>query len=322
MVIYAPLTARTITQRRRSPSTLHANIRLVVVRDGSAILSGDFGQKPLNLGDAALLGANVPCGAEPEGQVTVTTVYLDPDYAIDSFYWQHTELLLDRLEAQDVAAAVFAEPVQVLRLGEQRLEQLGPWLDELVELSQAGNPTESFARMQVLWFSVADVIRPFVRAVPIEEVLSKRVKHRPTLFSGRRLAPVRAEARAIRETLRANPARLWTLDELGRMVRLSDKQATRVFVAAYGRTPHAYLMALRVEWMARLLRESNLTIAAIGRRVGWCSRSRAVDAFREHVGMTPSAYRLRYAPDEKAAVASHCLSSITTSEVGRRTQTG
>lgn len=30
-----------------------------------------------------LVGANVLCGAEPEGHVTSTTVYLDTDYVVD-----------------------------------------------------------------------------------------------------------------------------------------------------------------------------------------------------------------------------------------------
>lgn len=107
--------------------------------------------------------------------------------------------------------------------------------------------------------------------------------------------PVRPEARAIRETLRSNIARRWPLDELSGLVHLSTKHLARVFAQAYGKTPSAYLIMLRVEEMARLLRESNQTVTAIGRRVGWRSRSRAVDAFREHVGMTPSEYRTCHA---------------------------
>lgn len=114
------------------------------------ILSGDFGQYPINVGDVALVGADVSCGIEPEGQVTVTTVYLDSGYAVDQFYWQHTGWIIDRLEAQEVAAAAYAEPVQVLRLGEPLLTELGPWLDDLVQLGSATRPWESFARMQAL----------------------------------------------------------------------------------------------------------------------------------------------------------------------------
>lgn len=116
--------------------------------------------------------------------------------------------------------------------------------------------------------------------------------------------PVRAEARAIRETLRSNIARPWPLEQLSALVHLSKKQLTRVFAQAYGKTPHAYLIMLRVEEMARLLRESNQTITTIGKRVGWRSRSRAIDAFREYVGMSPSEYRTRHARIAKPALSS------------------
>ncbi len=52
-------------------------MKVIVVRDGSAILFAEFGQKPVKIGDVILLGANVLCGSEPAGHITVTTVYLD-----------------------------------------------------------------------------------------------------------------------------------------------------------------------------------------------------------------------------------------------------
>lgn len=86
-------------------------------------------------------------------------------------------------------------------------------------------------------------------------------------------------------------AELWTLDDLAGMVYLSTKQLSRVFTDAYGKTPLAYLTMLRVEEMARLIRETDLTIEQAGRQVGWRSRNRATDAFRQATGMTPSSYR-------------------------------
>src|SRR5690625_4211732 len=52
-------------------------VKVIVVRDGSAILLSEFGQQPVKSGDVILLGSNVLCGSEPEGHVTATTVYLD-----------------------------------------------------------------------------------------------------------------------------------------------------------------------------------------------------------------------------------------------------
>ena len=102
---------------------------------------------------------------------------------------------------------MFAEPVHVLRLGEQRLGGLVPWLDELVELSEVGNAWESFARMQALWFLIADAIRPFIKAMPVQEVLAQWVRARPWSLRNRRIAvPVRVEARTVRDALHSDIA--------------------------------------------------------------------------------------------------------------------
>lgn len=74
-------------------------------------------------------------------------------------------------------------------------------------------------------------------------------------------------------------------------MHLSEKQLTRVFADTYGKTPLAYLTMLRVEEMARLLRETDLTIEQAGRQVGWRSRNRASEAFTQATGITPSRYR-------------------------------
>ncbi|MGP5055233.1 helix-turn-helix domain-containing protein [Brachybacterium paraconglomeratum] len=271
------------TLRRTSVREAHGSVKLVVVRDGSAILSGEFGQRPINIGDVLLIGANVACGAEPEGQVTVTTIYLDPDYAVDQFYWQHTGLVLDRLEAYDIA----------------------PWLDELVELSDARSPAESFARMQALWFLLADAIRPHLKVAPVPEVLAQTGKPRPRSLRHRRLAtPVRVEALTVRDALHSDIARRWLLRDLAATVHLSTKQLARVFAIAYGKTPHGYLTRLRVEAMARLLREDNLTVDVAAHRVGW-GRTQASDMFVRHVGTTPGRYRLYGLPSTVVGNGAH-----------------
>lgn len=62
-------------------------VTVIVVRDGSAIILSEFGQKPVKPGDVLLLGANVLCAADPEEHITVTTVCLDPDYVLDQVRW-------------------------------------------------------------------------------------------------------------------------------------------------------------------------------------------------------------------------------------------
>jgi AraC-like DNA-binding protein len=74
-------------------------------------------------------------------------------------------------------------------------------------------------------------------------------------------------------------------------VHLSPSQLGRVFVDAYGKSPMTYLMTLRAERLARLLRETDLPIEEAMREVGWRSRGHAARLFRQAVGVTPTQYR-------------------------------
>lgn len=160
---FTPLLARSRTITRPVGPIAYDCVKVIVVRDGSAILFSEFGQQPVKIGDVILLGANVLCGSEPEGHITVTTIYADTDFILDQVRWQYAGLLQDRLEAQGFAEMIYTEPAQTLRLGEDRAGMLLPWLDELVALSVDGNFVRHYLRMQALWFQIAYVIAPFVK---------------------------------------------------------------------------------------------------------------------------------------------------------------
>ncbi len=302
MTPYDPLIARTRTVHRPMSPVAYDCVKLIVIRSGSAILFSEFGERPVKPGDVVLLGANVLCGSEPEGHVTVTTIYADTDFLLDQLFWQHADVLCDRLDAQGFADTIYTEPAQVLRLGEDRAGMLMPWLDEMVALSIGGAYRERFHRMQALWFSVMDQVAPFIQVTPYRASPRQRARARPTWPRSRRFAPVRVEARLVCDALRSDIARCWSSPELAALAHLSVKQLSRVFVDAYGKTPGAYLTMLRVQEMARLLRETDLPVAEAGRRVGWRSRNRATTAFREAVGITPSRYRAMGTVDGRAPI--------------------
>lgn len=288
---YQPILARTRTVHRPVGPVAYDCVKLIFVRSGSAILFSEFGQKPATAGDVVLLGANTLCGSEPEGHITVTTIYLDTDYVIDQVFWQHAGLMQDRLDAQGFAETVYSEPAQILRLGEDRAGMLMPWLDELVERSVDGGFNRNFYRMQAVWFSVAHVIAPYINVSPVRISGSQRAHIRPTLPRHRQFAPLRAEARHAAELLHRAPAEHWTLDALAARVHLSPSQLSRVFTDAYGKTPLAYLTMLRAEHLAKSLRETDLPIETAMRQVGWRSRGHAAQQFRKYVGLTPTRYR-------------------------------
>lgn len=288
---FAPLHARTSTLHRPVDPLAFDWIRLIFVRDGSAILFSEFGQKPVKSGDVVLLGANVLCGSEPEGHITVTTIYADTDYILDQVRWQYAGFLQDRLDAQGFADTLYTEPAQILRLGEDRAGMMLPWLDEMVARSIDGNFVRDYLRMQALWFQIAYVIAPFIKVSPVRISPSQRAHIRPTLPRDRRFAPLRAEARQAADLLRANPERRWSLDDLAAAVHLSPSRLSSVFVEAYGKTPLAFLTMIRAESLAKYLRETDLTVTAAMQRVGWHSRSHASRLFRQYVGLTPGDYR-------------------------------
>lgn len=290
----APLSAivaRTRTVHRPVGPLAYDCVKIIVVRDGSAILFSEFGRQPVKVGDVIVLGANTLCGSEPEGYITETTIYADTDYVIDQVFWQHVGFLQDRLDAQEFAATIYTEPAQILRLGEDRAGQLMPWLDELVTLSIETRPVENFYRMQALWFSITHVIAPFIKTSPVRMSPTQRATGWPTQPRHRRFAPLRQEARRGAELLRTDPVRRWSVTELANELHMSKSQVGRIFVDAFGKSPIAYLTMLRTERMAGLLRTTDAPITVIANEVGWRDADFAARQFRRSVGMTPRQYR-------------------------------
>ena len=206
-------------------------------------------------------------------------------------FWQYVGLLQDRFEAQDFFATTYAEPAQVLRLGEDRAGMLMPWLDELVALSVEDRPVANFHRVQALWFSIAHVLNPFVKTTLVRESSTQRATTWPAQRRPRGYAPLRTEARRVAELLRSDPVHRWSVTDLAREVHLSKSQLGRVFVEAFGKSPIAYLTMLRAERMAALLRTTDTPIAVVAREVGWGDPDFAARQFRRSVGVTPSRSR-------------------------------
>lgn len=288
---FSPILARSGTIHRPIDPVAYDCVKLIFIRHGSAILLSEFGEKPVTVGDVVALGSNTLCGSEPEGSITVTTLYLDRDYVVDQVFWQHAALLADRLDAQDFADELYSEPAQILHLGEGRVGMLMPWLDEMVALSLDGPSPKKFYRLQALLFAVLDVVTPYVRTTEARRTPTQRRATREGPPLCRHFSPLRAEARTSVELLRSAPEQRWTLQQLASAVHLSPSQLGRLFVDAYGKTPMTYLSTLRAERLARLLRETDLPIEEAMRRVGWHSRGHAARMFRQAVGVTPTRYR-------------------------------
>ena len=94
---------------------------------------------------------------------------------------------------------------------------------------------------------------------------------------------------AARDYLHAHFAEPVTLTTLAQVAGLSCFYFIRVFRAAFGMTPHAYLAMLRLERSRQLLRTSS-SIAQVAAAVGFSDQSHLTRFFRRVYGMTPGVY--------------------------------
>ena len=72
---------------------------------------------------------------------------------------------------------------------------------------------------------------------------------------------------------------------------MSQAHFSRRFRAAYGETPHAYLMTRRIERAKALLRRGDLSVTEVCMAVGCTSLGSFSSRFTELVGVAPSVYR-------------------------------
>lgn len=83
----------------------------------------------------------------------------------------------------------------------------------------------------------------------------------------------------------------YSLEEMARLANISPYHFIRVFKAQTGKTPHEYLLEIKLENARELLKKSSLTITEISSLCGFNSLSHFTTLFRRKTGVTPSYYR-------------------------------
>ncbi len=130
----------------------------------------------------------------------------------------------------------------------------------------------------------------------IDRVLSLQARFAPAIAScpGRTYAQRRQvflRLQRVRNYLAANCHLDVDNDTLAKMASYSPSHFIRAFGAAYGETPHAYLIRKRLEYARRLLRTSPLAISEVALASGFESRCTFSRLFRERYGTTAGAMR-------------------------------
>jgi len=91
--------------------------------------------------------------------------------------------------------------------------------------------------------------------------------------------------------IHGDPARPWTVEELGTRAGLSRAAFSRRFTALVGRPPLGYLTWWRMTLAAGLLRDSDVPLRAVAARVGYSSEFAFANAFKRGFGVAPGRYR-------------------------------
>lgn len=98
--------------------------------------------------------------------------------------------------------------------------------------------------------------------------------------------------------LQHNPAHQWTVASLAEAVGMSRAALARRFTELVGEPPMAFLTEWRLALAADLLQESDATVEAIARQVGYGSAFALSTAFKRHFGVSPRDHRQGGAPAE------------------------
>lgn len=97
--------------------------------------------------------------------------------------------------------------------------------------------------------------------------------------------------RQVHDLLTDNLDRRFTIEELSRRFLINPSSLKEMFKGVYGKSLAAHIKEHRMELAARLLSETDLSIAEIAERVGYESQSKFSAEFRKTYGRLPSEHR-------------------------------
>ena len=81
------------------------------------------------------------------------------------------------------------------------------------------------------------------------------------------------------------------MDDILRIVPLSRRVFENRFKTLIGQTPHDYIIVVRFEHVTRLLAETDLSIAEVAARTGFCYPEYLCTAFKRRFGIRTEEYR-------------------------------
>ena len=120
------------------------------------------------------------------------------------------------------------------------------------------------------------------------------------IFSTQKTHPD-AEILRVQQIIESELGRLLSVDELSSRVGMSRRNFVRRFARATGNPPREYIQRVRIEGAKRALEDGSLSVARIGRDVGYQDPVAFRKVFARVTGLNPVDYRARYGPMARTA---------------------
>ena len=248
------------------PVHTHSFVEVAVITAGSGVHHSLAGRQQLRVGDVILLRPGVWHGYQDCRRLDVYNCCFSTDLLQRELAWTREDPLLGHL--------LWTGPYSSRRRGvlTTRLEP-----DGLAECT---------AHLDLHRGDIVGRLTLFLsclaRAVAErDDVAAGTGQTHPAVVAGMRM-------------MEARPEHQWTLTELAAELHLAPGYLVRLFKAATGLPPMAYLSRHRVEVAADRLLHTDQPISRIGESVGWPDQNYFARRFKSHYGLSASTYRARF----------------------------
>lgn len=264
-----------------SPVHTHSFVEIAFVVSGSATHSSLNGRRELRPGDVILLRPGVWHGYENCRMLNVYNCCFSGELLHRELAWTREDPLLGYL----LWAAPYSSQARGMLMTSLDPPAFAECVDHLDALALLRNSPQQRHR--------GDIVG---RLSLVFSQLGQAVAHVGHLLADQPGSAHPAVGRAMR-LLEADVARQWTLTDLASDLHLTPGHLVRLFKAATGLPPMAYLAQVRAEQAAVLLLHSDEPITGIGRAVGWADQNYFARRFKAHYGLSATTYRKRFATE-------------------------
>ncbi|PRY69051.1 AraC-like DNA-binding protein [Glaciihabitans tibetensis] len=276
-------------ERWQTGSTIDDDLKFIAVVHGHARLNTDGLTEPveLNSGDVAVLNGRTWLTLEG-GTGDAEPVRVEPPAAGSTIRAEDAHA--------DGADVLIGGRVELNPAGRELLLRALPPVMHVGPFSSVGAPLRGhvqrlfeeitgnrvgsqFAIRQYGQLLLLDVVRGYMHDADMPAGWLK-------VLTDERLRPALA-------LIHEQPSKAWSLEELARAASMSRTTFAERFRQTAGTPPLAYLIDWRMLLAQRQLRLPDTRIRSLALELGYSSESAFSNAFKRHLGESPSSYRLR-----------------------------